>query len=128
LGRGQGEWDSARVLFSLTCGPAGPVQHAVLDAGAVSHSAHQAVQCVDLAHECTLPDATHGRVAAHFADGVDGLRNQGRARAHSGGGAGRFAAGMAAADDDDVVWVAVLARRLKAQPSPMQAREPETHP
>ena len=49
-----------------------------------------------------LADAADGRVAAHLAQRLDGLREQQRARAHAGGRERGFGARVAAADDDYV--------------------------
>ena len=79
------------------------VQRAELDARAVGGNRHRAAHGVDLAHEVALADAADGRVAAHLADGREALRHEQRARTHPGRRKGRLGAGVAAADDDDVV-------------------------
>ena len=79
------------------------VQRAELDAGAVGGDRHRAAHGVDLAHEVALADAADRRVAAHLADGREALRHEQRARTHPGRREGRLGAGVAAADDDDVV-------------------------
>ncbi len=78
------------------------VEHAELDAGGVGHAAHEAVERIDLAHEMALAETADGGVAGHLADGGEAVGDQRRARAHAGRGRSRLAAGMAAADDDDV--------------------------
>ena len=83
--------------------PLGAVEQAELDAGGVRHAPHQAVERIDLAHEMALAEPADGRVAGHLADGGEAVRDQRRARAHAGGRRGGLAAGMAAADHNDVV-------------------------
>ena len=84
-----------------------PVQHAELDAGRVGDPAHQAVEGIDLADQMPLAEPANGRIAGHFADGSEAVGDQRRARAHAGGRSGSLAAGMAAADDDNVVGVGI---------------------
>ena len=74
-----------------------------LDAGGVGHPAHDAVERVDLADQVALAQAADGRVAAHLADGLELVGQQQRARAQTRRRSRGFAAGVAAADDDDVV-------------------------
>ena len=81
----------------------GAVEHAELDAGRVDDLAHLAAEGVDLADDLPLGDAADGRVAAHLADGVGVHRQQGGAQPHARGGQGGLDAGVAGADDDDVV-------------------------
>ena len=80
----------------------GAVEQAELDAGGIRHPPHQAVQRIDLAHQVALAEPADGRIARHLADGGEAVRHQRRARAHAGRGRRSLAAGMAAADDDDV--------------------------
>jgi len=49
-----------------------------------------------------LAQPTNGRIAAHLADGFELVRQQQRTRAQARSGRGCLAAGVAAADDDDV--------------------------
>ena len=84
-----------------------PVQHAELDAGQVGDPTHQAVEGIDLADQMPLAEPANGRIAGHFADGSEAVGDQRRARAHAGGRSGSLAAGMAAADDDNVVGVGI---------------------
>ena len=78
------------------------VQDAELDAAGVGHPGHDAVEGVDLADEVALAEAADGGVAGQGADRGEALGDERRA----GAGAGRrrrgFAAGVAAADHDDV--------------------------
>ena len=82
--------------------PLGAVEQAELDAGRVGHPPHQAVQRIDLAHQVALAEPADGRVAGHLADGGEAVRDQRRARAHARRRRRGLAAGMAAADHDDV--------------------------
>ena len=85
---------------TLDGGALGAVEEAELDAGAVGHAAHDAVERVHLAHEVALAQAADGRVAGHHADGGELERQQHRARAGARGGVRGLAAGMAAAHHD----------------------------
>ena len=78
------------------------VEHAKLDAAGIGDPAHQSVQRIDLADQMTLAQTADRGVAGHRADGRKAMGHQRRPRAHPRGGAGGLAAGMAAADDDDV--------------------------
>ena len=78
------------------------IQHAELDAAAVGDPAHQAVQRVDLADQMALAEAADRRIAGHRADGRKPMGHQRGPRAHARGRSRGLAAGMAAADDDDV--------------------------
>jgi hypothetical protein len=79
------------------------VQDAELDAGAVDGAAHDAVQRVDLAHQVAFGEAADRRVARHLADRRAGMRQQRGAGADPRRGRGGLAAGMPAADHDDVI-------------------------
>ena len=92
---------------ALHRGAFAPVQHAELDAGGVSHPAHQAVEGVDLADQMPLAEPANGRIAGHLADGGEAVGDQRRARADAGGSRRSLAAGMAAADHDHVVGVGI---------------------
>ena len=85
------------------------VQHAELDAGLVGDPAHQPVQRVDLADEMALAEPADGRIAGHLADGGEAVGDQRRPRAKPRRGGSGLAAGMAAADDDDVVGLGIPA-------------------
>ena len=87
---------------ALHGGALGAVEQAELDAGGIRHPPHQAVQRIDLAHQMALAEPADGRIAGHLADGGKAVRHQRRARAHAGRGSRSLAAGMAAADNDDV--------------------------
>ncbi|MNS59720.1 hypothetical protein D3C72_926850 [compost metagenome] len=83
-------------------GALGAVQQAELDARDIGQTAHDAVQSVDLAHQMALAQAADGRVAAHLANGLELLRQQQGAGARARRRGRSFAAGVTAADDDDV--------------------------
>ncbi len=78
------------------------IQDPKLDAALIGDPAHQAVQRIDFPHQMALAESANGRVAGHRADGRKAMRNQRRGRAHARGSGRGFAAGMPAADDDDV--------------------------
>ena len=78
------------------------VEDAELDAGPVDRPAHDAVQRVDLAHQMALGEPADRRIARHDADGVAAMGQQHGAGAGTCRGRRRLAAGMAAADHDDI--------------------------
>lgn len=78
------------------------VQHSELDATGIGDPPHQAVQGIDLANQMALAETADRGVAGHGADGREAVRHQGRLCPHPRSRARGFAAGMAAADDDDV--------------------------
>ncbi len=82
------------------------VQDAELDPGAVDDARHHAIERVDFAHQMPLGQAADRRVARHFADRLPAVRQQQRVGAQTRRRVGRLAAGMAAADDDDVETIA----------------------
>ena len=66
---------------------------------------HRAAQRVDLLDQMALADAADRGIAGHLAERLDVVGQQQRARAHARGGQRGLGAGVAAADDDDVVAV-----------------------
>ena len=78
------------------------VEDTKLDAGGVGDAAHQAVERVDFADEMAFAESADGRIAGHRANRSGGMGEEGRAGAHARGRGGGLAAGMAAADHDDV--------------------------
>ena len=64
--------------------------------------AHHPVQRIDLANEMALGQAADRRIARHLADGFELMGQQQGPRAQPRRGRGRLAAGMTAANDDDV--------------------------
>ena len=82
--------------------PLGAVQQPELNAGGIGHSAHQAVQGIDLADEMAFSEPSDGRVAGHLADCSKGMSDQRRARAHARGRGRRLAAGVTAAYHHDI--------------------------
>src|ERR1017187_4818338 len=81
------------------------IQQAELDAYRIGNFPHDAAQGIDLAHEVTLGDAADGRVAAHLRDQVQVHSDHGGAQANARAGSRGFTAGVAGADDNDVVPV-----------------------
>ena len=78
------------------------IEHAELDAAAIGHAAHQAVQRVDLAHQMAFAESSDRRIAGHRADGREPVGQERGAGAHACRGGRGFAARVAAADHDDV--------------------------
>ena len=80
----------------------GSIEHAELDGGAVGRSPHDAAQRVDLAHQVSLRDPAHCRVARHLRDQIDVERVESSLQAHAGGGHRGFASGMTGSDYDHI--------------------------
>ena len=78
------------------------VEHAELDARRIGHPAHQPVERIDLADQMALAETADGGIAGHRADGRKAMGHQRRPRTHARRRARGLAAGVAAADDDDV--------------------------
>ncbi|SRR6266404_7782738 len=84
------------------------VQNPELDAGAVDHPAREPVERVDLAHEMSLAEPADRRVARHLADRRPLVGQEKRARTEPRSHRSRLAAGMPAADHDDVIMPKTL--------------------
>ena len=107
------------LAVGLGAGPAhrrtlAPVQDAELDAALVGDPAHQAVQSIDFADQMALAEAADGRIAGHRADRRESMGQQRGLRAHARGRGRGLAAGVAAADHDDVERVSMTRPRMAA--------------
>ncbi len=78
------------------------VQHPELDAAGIGDPAHQTVEGIDLADQMTFAESADRGIAGHRADGRKTMGDEGGPGTHPRSGARGFAAGMAAADHDDV--------------------------
>ena len=78
------------------------VEHAELYAGLVRIDAHLAAERIELAHEMAFARAADRRVAGHQGNIIHRERRQKRSAADARSGQ-RLHAGMASADDDDIV-------------------------
>ena len=85
----------------------GGVQQPELDAGLVGQEAHDAPQGIDFFDQMTFGQPAHRRVAGHVGHGVQVEIEQQDVQAHAGCGQGTFAAGMAAADDNEIVGLRI---------------------
>ena len=94
----------------------GPVQHAELDAGAIGHAAHQAVEGIDFPDQVALAQAPESRVARHLAERLDLVCHQGRTRAHACRRRRCFTAGVASSNHNDVELRAHPAQRIAHLP------------
>ena len=81
--------------------PLAAIEHAELDAAFVRDAAHQAVECVDLAHQMALAEPADRRIAGHRPDGGESVRQQRSPRTHARSRSRGLAARVASADDDD---------------------------
>jgi hypothetical protein len=80
------------------------VEHPELDGREVRDAAHLSAQSVYLSDNLTFGDSADCRVAGHRGHFGHIHRKQQRARAETRGGRGRFASGVSAADDDNIVF------------------------
>ena len=87
---------------SADCRTLAAVQHPKLDPAGIGHAAHETVQGIDLADQMALAETADGGIAGHRSDGRETMGHQGSLRTHPRSGTRGFAAGMSAADDDDV--------------------------
>jgi len=88
---------------ALHGGALAPIEHPELNPGGVGGARHQPVEGVDFAHQMALAEPADRGVARHRADRFALLRHQRRACAEARRRRGRFAAGVTATNDDDVV-------------------------
>ncbi len=79
-----------------------PIEHPELNAAAIRHSAHEAIERIDLAHQMTLAKAPDRRIAGHRPDGGKAVRDQRRRRPHAGRRRRRLTAGVATTHHDHV--------------------------
>src|SRR5277367_326620 len=73
-----------------------------MNAGAVDGAAHHPVQRVDFLDQRALGNAANGRIAGHFTDGGLLLGNKRGTRSNARRYRRCFAAGVTAADNDDI--------------------------
>ena len=78
------------------------IENAELDAGAIGHPAHQAIQRIDFADQMAFAEPADGGIARHRADCRKPLRDQRRLGAHPCGGSGCLTASVAAANDNHI--------------------------
>ena len=80
-----------------------PVEHTALQVGRIGGKAHQAAQCIDLAHKMPLGRAADGRVAGHIADEIQRQREHRRPGSQPRRRVGSLYSRMPRPDDDDIV-------------------------
>ena len=78
------------------------VENAFLQGGGVRQAADDAAEGIHLMHQLALGGPAHGRVAGLPGNAIEVEREQGGVQAQPGGGERRFAAGVAAADHDQI--------------------------
>ena len=79
------------------------VEHPALEHGGVGGPGHLAAQGVQFPDQVALGGAADGGVAGHVGDGVQGDGEEDDGAAQAGGGKGGLDAGVAGADDGDIV-------------------------
>ena len=114
------------LAVGLGAGPAhgralAPIEEAKLDARGIGDLAHEATQRIHFAHEMALADPADRRIAAHRPDRLEAMGDEEGRSTEARGRARRLAAGMAAANDDNIglrrkkpvgVWIAARVRRI----------------
>ena len=102
------------------------IQEPELDAGLIRQEAHDAPQGIDFFDQMTFGQPADRRVAGHVGHGVQvEIENQ-DVQAHAGRGQGAFAAGMAAADDNEIIdlridghdWLLIRFKTQRGKPRP----------
>ena len=78
------------------------IEHAELDASLVGGFGHRPAEGVHFLHQMAFAYAADGRVARHLPQRFDVVGQQQCGATHARGGKGRFGAGVASADDDDI--------------------------
>ena len=79
------------------------IEEAPLDGGGIGVETHRATKRVNFADHVALPEPPDGGVAAHLADGVEVLGQNRHLRTEACRCEGGFHAGVAGADDDNIV-------------------------
>ena len=105
---------------------AAPVQQLELNRGGIDRLTHQSAQGVDLTNQVPLRGTADRRVARHLAHGVSRERAEPHVAPQAGRRMGRLDAGMAGADDDDVMIRRHDGSPLTPSPRPC-GRGPEEH-
>ena len=78
------------------------IEHAKLDTACVGDAPHEAIERVDLAHQVAFAEPADSGIAGHRSDRREPVGDERGRRPHPRGGRRRLAAGVPAADDDDV--------------------------
>ena len=86
------------------------VEHTAVDRGPVGGTGHQSVEHVELANQMPLPNPADRRVAGHLTDILSAKSHKPDARATARRGRRSLAAGVAAADDQDIKHAKALSR------------------
>src|SRR5262249_19280086 len=104
--------------------PLAAIQHAELDAGAVDRPAHHPVERIDLAYQIAPGAPADLWMARHLAARLDAMGRWQGARAEPRRRRRRLAAGMPAADHDDIIGTRLChgARTLCLMPIPVKTR------
>ncbi len=100
--------DAVLLLIALSPGrpdgrSAAGIQKTKLDPDGIGYFTHHAAERVNLPDQMAFGDSTDGGIAGHLRDQVGVHRDHRGAEAQAGAGTRSFAAGMAAADNHNVV-------------------------
>ena len=85
--------------------PLARVEYAEMDTRPVRRPRHQPTQRIHFLHQVTLANTANGRVAAHLSQGIDIVGEQQCACAHACRRQCCLGASMAAADNDDLIFL-----------------------
>ena len=83
--------------------PLAGIENAELNSGSINVLGHFATQGIDLLDQMALGQSADGRIAGHKRNGVQIDRQHQRTATHASSRQGRFATGMAGADNDYVI-------------------------
>ena len=80
-----------------------PIEHAELDPSEIGHPAHKTVERINFAHEMPLAETADRGIAGHCAYRREAMGDERGFGAHTRGCRGGLAAGVAAADNHNIV-------------------------
>jgi hypothetical protein len=79
------------------------VEQSELNSSLIGDASHQTIESIDLPNEMTFAEAADCRIARHFADGGELVRDEPGSRAHASGCSGSLGARVPASYDDDII-------------------------
>jgi hypothetical protein len=91
--------------WSLDSTAAAAVEKPEMDAGFISDKTHYSAQGINLSHKLPFGQAAYRRVAGHLGNRLKMDGDEASIKAHDACRVGSFAAGVAGADDDNLVFI-----------------------
>lgn len=98
---------------SLDGAPLAAIEHPIVDSCRIRCCRNQAIEDVDFPHQMAFADTADGGVAGKLAEVLSAEGDQADAGAATCGGSGRFAPGVAAANDENVEHGASIYRERR---------------